>query len=276
MSDRQSENDAVFPSSDLPVAGRAADGDTAEPLYDLVEVAPAAASAPPVATPQPLGEAPVEPQAGTAPAGDAKNDAVVAAPSAPSPQTIYVSSPDAPAKKGNRAFGVLIAVVSGVIFAAMFALALAIILSADGSGLRFDFLASDAFYVPVIFFVVGFLVLVAIANRAGWWAYVLGSIFVMVLVYVGTVAAGLVIAGVFLETAAGAARLFTIALSNPFVIAAALIAREVSMWMGCVIAARGRRVTARNTESRASFDRDSAERRAQYGRTGNGPLQPTI
>lgn len=289
MSDRQSENEAGTEKSDPSVVDPDIAGDivtardsakpaaladpsvaavgreaAAEPLYDLVEVAPAAASKPSFATARPLGETPVEPTAGDASAADVGNETQVVEPNAVPQQTIWAPSPDAPANKGNRRVGTLIAVVSSVIFAALFAVTLAIILSADGAGVRFDFVASIEFYIPVIFFVVGFIILVSIANRAGWWAYVLGSIFVAAFVYFGTVATGLVIGGVFLETSAGAERLFAVALTNPFVIAAALIAREVSMWMGAIVAARGRRVKARNMESRASFHRDSAERHAQY------------
>jgi hypothetical protein len=37
------------------------------------------------------------------------------------------------------------------------------------------------------------------------------------------------------ETPSGAARLLATALTSPFIIAAALLAREVSMWMGAAI-----------------------------------------
>jgi hypothetical protein len=43
-----------------------------------------------------------------------------------------------------------------------------------------------------------------------------------------------------------------------------VIAREVAIWFGLAIAARGRRVRARNIQAREQYDRELAERRAQY------------
>jgi hypothetical protein len=105
---------------------------------------------------------------------------------------------------------------------------------------------------------------VLVVNRASWWGYVVGSIFVALLVYFGTVGVGLFANNVFAETPSSATRLFTQALTNPFIIAAALLAREVSMWMGALISARGRKVKVRNSAARESFDRESAERTAEY------------
>jgi hypothetical protein len=55
---------------------------------------------------------------------------------------------------------------------------------------------------------------------------------------------------------------------NPWVIAAAVVAREASIWTGLGIAARGRRVKARNVEARAAFDREQEATRAEYAATG--------
>jgi hypothetical protein len=54
-------------------------------------------------------------------------------------------------------------------------------------------------------------------------------------------------------------------------IAAALVAREVSIWIGLAIAARGRRVRARNDETRTAWDREQEEKRAEYEGTGAAP-----
>ena len=53
---------------------------------------------------------------------------------------------------------------------------------------------------------------------------------------------------------------------HPFVIAAALVAREVSIWIGLAIAARGRRVKDRNVETRTAWDREQEEKKAEYER----------
>ena len=154
-----------------------------------------------------------------------------------------------PAPKGNRSAGILIALGSTIVFAGLFSLALALILSLNNAGLRFDFLGSVTFYIPVILFFIGFVILVVIANRANWWAHVLGSLFVALFVYFGTIATGLVLSNIVAETPAGAARLFALAVSNPFVIAAAILAREVS---------------EQNADAKADFDLETAERHAQY------------
>ena len=273
--DDGTETDAVVvpPAAKTDASGARAEP-TEEPLYDLVEVAPAAPSAAASTSPSTssatAAESPGAPEVAAGPANDslqpepARSDAPSVENSAGQLQMIYVPSPLAPPRKGNRRYGTIIAVASTVIFAALYAGALAIIRSASGVGPRFDFLGSAGFYIPVVFFLVGFIVLVAIVNRAGWWAYVLGSLFVAMFVYFGTIATGLIMANVILETPAGAARLFAIALSNPFVIAAALLAREISMWMGAAISARGRRVKVKNAETKAEFERETAERNAQY------------
>jgi hypothetical protein len=50
---------------------------------------------------------------------------------------------------------------------------------------------------------------------------------------------------------------------SPGAIVAALLAREVALWTGAPIAARGRRVKARNIEARETFDREEAEAKAK-------------
>ena len=180
--------------------------------------------------------------------------------SAASMQTVYVPAPVPPIKKGNRGFGVLIALLSTVIFAGLYALIIASIRALELGVFQFDFFGSLAFYTPAIFFFVGFVIVVLLANRASWWGYVLGSIFVALFVYFGTVATGLLVNNIVAETPSGAARLLSTALFSPFIIAAPLLAREVSMWMGALISARGRRVKVRNLEARDAFDRESADR----------------
>ena len=61
---------------------------------------------------------------------------------------------------------------------------------------------------------------------------------------------------------------FGVLLSQPFIIIAALVAREVSIWIGLAIAARGRRVKARNLELVDEWEQEHAETKAQYERAG--------
>jgi hypothetical protein len=259
--------------------------DTAPPVvYDLVEVPPAepsvtlpvlagdhpAAAAVPVAQipAAQISQAQAAPEQYDADTDDDYNGATEnqygiaprSATSAASMQSVYVPPPAEPRKKGNRGIGALIAVGSTVVFAGLYALLLATILAASGSGFRFDFLSSRGFYIPVAFFLVGFVVLALIVNRASWWAFVIGSLFVALFVYAGTIATGLLLENITAQAPADAATMVANALASPLVIAAALLAREVSMWMGAVISLRGRRVKAKNVDAQAEYERESAAR----------------
>ena len=195
--------------------------------------------------------------------------------SAASMQTVYKPAPVPPSKKGNRGFGVLIALLSTVVFAGLYALVIATIRAVEVGVFQFDFFGSLAFYTPAIFFFVGFVIVVVFANRASWWSYVLGSLFVGLFVYFGTVGTGLLVNNVLGETATEAARLLATALSSPFIIGAALVAREVSMWMGAFISARGRKVKARNIDARETFDSESAARTSEYEKSRYGTPEAT-
>jgi hypothetical protein len=184
-------------------------------------------------------------------------------------QTVYVRAPLAPAKKGNRGIGSLIALGSAIIFAVIYAgvAVLVMPLFAPPKAVAFGFtrfINSSAFFVPVLVFALFFVLLVLVLNRAGWWAHVLGSLVVGVLVYFVSIGILLLLNNVIGMTPSGAARAFRSAAESPLIITAALAAREVSLWMGATIAARGRRVKVKNAEARASFDRDSAQARAEY------------
>jgi hypothetical protein len=187
-------------------------------------------------------------------------------PAAPAVQTVYVEAPTPPRKRSNRGVGTIIAVLSTIIFAAVFAFVVALIINARTGVFGFGFLSQSSFYVPVLFFLVGFVLLVLIVNRAPWWAHVFGSIFVALFVYFGTIVTLLLLGGIIANTPSEAGRLFAAALVDPSVIAAALIAREVALWMGFAISARGRRLRTRNAEARTAYEAELAEKRAEYDR----------
>ena len=268
MADSPDIDGQVVPPNELPTASEH------EPVYDLVEVAPTATSGsePVVARAHPAAaETSVVVQAPTA-----EEPPPRAATSAASMQTVYVPAPVPPLKKGNRGFGVLIALLSSLVFAGFYALVIAAIQAVEIGVFRFDFFGSLDFYTPIAFFFVGFVIVVLLANRASWWSFVVGSLFVALFVYFASVGAGLLANNVFGLTPTNAARLFSAALLNPFVIAAAIIARETSMWMGALISARGRKVKARNIEARETFDRESAARTAEYENSRYGVQDATV
>ncbi|MET4703596.1 hypothetical protein [Frigoribacterium sp. UYMn621] len=265
----------IVPAEELPATPEQ------EPVYDLVEVPPAAPPATLTTSSSPSDSEPVvatsDPAAVETTVTEREPASVpLAATSAASMQTIYVPSPVPPRRKGNRGFGVLIALLSSVLFAALYAVAIAAIHSVEIGEFRFDFFGSLAYYTPIAFFFIGFVIVVLLANRASWWSYVLGSLLVGLVVYFGSVGTSLLVNNVFALTPNSAARLFSVALTSPFIIAAALLAREVSMWMGALISARGRKVKLRNLEARDTFDRESAERTAEYEKSRYATPATTI
>lgn len=192
----------------------------------------------------------------------------------PAPQqVVYIHAPAAPRKKGNRGIGALIAVVSGLVYAALLAIAQAIIGVIVAGRLSFAFLGDARFYIPVLFFIIGFVLLVLILNRAAWWTYILGSLLLGVFVYFGTVGVGLLGQGVISHTPEEAAAMYAAALRSPFVIVSAFLAREVAMWVGAGIAARGRRVRARNAEARAAYEQELADKKAEHERGSGAPAE---
>ena len=177
------------------------------------------------------------------------------------PNVVYVNAPQAPVEKSNRGFGALISLAATVVFLIVLAIVMVIIYSARSGALYIDFLGQTAFYVPALFFFVGAILLTLLLNRAGWWTYVIGSLLLALFVYFGTIATVLVINGVVLLTPDAAAEQFRLGTVSPFTIAAALVAREVMLWAGAIIASRGRKLKVRNAEALETFQREQAQTR---------------
>jgi hypothetical protein len=204
----------------------------------------------------------------------AAETATTAEPVEPAHRVVYVQVPAAPKKLGNRGIGTLVAVVAALVFTLLFALIGALI-SAGGSGrFSFAFLTRAEFYIPTLFFLIGFVLLVLILNRASWWTFIIGSLLVGLFVYFGTIGLSLLNAGIVQETPAAAADLFRAALGSPTAIVAGLLAREVALWTGAIISRRGRRLRERNLENRAAYDRELAISRAEHERA-NAAAAPT-
>jgi hypothetical protein len=248
----ESDNAAV----DAPVAEAPVAAPLIEPAAEPVVVEPVVA--------EPLAPAADEAVAPVVAEPVVATTAVAAEPQA-GPHVVYIEAPQAPRKKGNRAIGSLIALASAVLFALLYAVILFLVELGIAGSANFEFLSQGGFWAPVVVFAVGFVILVVIVNRAGWAAYVVGSLAVGVFVYFGTSAAILLInAGILQQSQVG--EFFHAALINPAIIIAGLLAREVSLWVGFAIAARGRRVRARNVEAREAYDREFAAKRAEYDR----------
>jgi hypothetical protein len=189
----------------------------------------------------------------------------------PSVQTVYVHAPVPPKRHSNRAMGSLIAVVATVVFAALYAgitiLVMPLVALFLGSAAPefLTFVGLPEFYVPVLVFLVSFVLLVLIVNRANWWAYVLGSFIVALLVYFVSIGILLLTSNVFGMTPERALVEFAVTAFSPLLIAA-IVAREVPIWFGAAIAARGRRQKQRNIEEKAEFETELANNRSDISR----------
>lgn len=178
------------------------------------------------------------------------------------PRVVYVTAPTPPKVAGNRGFGVFIALASTLAFAIVFAIAVVIINAAQSGKVDVAFVQALSFYVPIGFFALAAIIIALIVNRAGWAAHVFSSIIVGLVVYFGTVGVLLLSIGVIQGTPEQAQVLFAQALIDPRVIAAGLVAREVSLWTGAVVAKRGRKVTQRNQDTRTQWEAELAEKSA--------------
>lgn len=200
----------------------------------------------------------------------APGPALAAASAVSAQQPVYVQAPVPPKKRGNRGIGVLLSVVGAILYAGLYAVVAAFILdlsSADLFGPNFtELLRSYIFWVPVAVFLIGLILMTLLLNRSGWWAHVLGSLILAVVVYFASIGLLLVIGNLF--HAAPRQVTFAGLAIHPLVIASAIVAREVSIWIGLAIAARGRRVKARNAEARSAFEREQAAKNSEYA----GPI----
>jgi hypothetical protein len=178
---------------------------------------------------------------------------------------IYIQAPAPPVDKGNRAAGVLLVLVSTLIYAVVYALVAFGIAGAgsgaiaDAAGKFSDFVVLPVYYIPVVFFFIAFSLLVLIVNRGGWWAYVLFGFLVAVVVYFSYIGAALLTVQAWNFTPSEAVRFISAQWLNPGAIAAAIVAREVPIWFGAWISRRGRGVTTRNVAARQDYDRRLAE-----------------
>jgi hypothetical protein len=247
----------------------------AAPATEAPEAAAAEPTTEPKAKPEPKTKAApkAEPAEGTATA-----EVAPAASGVAGQQVVYVQAPIPPRVRGNRVVGVLLALLGTIVFAAVYAAAAAIPLAIRFSGAGFSpafsaFVQNAIFWIPIMMFALAFIVLTVILNRAGWWAHVLGSLLVALFVYFASIALLLLVNNVFGQTPAQANSAFGALATNPLMIAAALVAREVSIWIGLAIAARGRRVKVRNEETRTAWDREQDEKKAEYERTGTAPAE---
>ena len=187
----------------------------------------------------------------------------VAPAAAAGPQTVYVQAPTPPATRGNRGFGALVALIGTVVFALLYAGISYLILLARGDAVQAssvftEFLVQPVFWIPVLACFVGFALLAAIVNRGPWWYYAVFGLLVGVLVYFSYIGASLLYAQTWTMTLDQATEFLSQRWLDPFAITAGVVAREIPIWFGGWIAARGRTVAERNRLAREAYDRELA------------------
>lgn len=236
---------------DAPVEVETATADVVESSDDAVAgAADSAAETVTEAANAAAAEAVIEAEAA---AVDAETAATQVQDAAGPVRTIYVTAPQPPAKKGNRVLGVLIALLAAGVFAVLHTAAFAIITTLQGNSaapLIPTFLQSGSLIWPVVIVFVVTALWAQLVNRAGWWSWVLGSFVIAAAVYAGSV--------LIFQLAYQTPTEWT----DPLVIVSAILAREVVVWLGGILSARGKRLKVRNTEALAQFNREEAERRA--------------
>lgn len=216
------------------------------------------AAEPPVTTEAPA--APVAPPPPAAPPAPPVAEQPIPQGTGPEPQVVYVQTPIPPRKAGNRGFGTLIALLAALAYAVLLTGATWLLQYAAVGVSGVDFLGTWDFYIPIALFFAGFVLLVLVVNRAGWGAHVFGSLFVGAIVYFGTIGIDLLVNWLVWKQAGD----FAAFAASGFHIVAALLARELVVWFGWMIARHGRKVTTRNQAARAAFEQEFAEFTASH------------
>jgi hypothetical protein len=250
------------------------------PIQSVVEPTPSADAPDAFAAALAAGHAqPASPSSPVTPAADAQAGMIQVPADHPMAQ-FYANTPEPPTFKSNRLGGILISLLAGVAFAALLAGIISALLAPMLSPSQFsvaivEYLLSLAFLIPVAVFTVALIVLVLIVNRAGWSAYVLGGFIIGVAVWFAAVG-GWVLSPDLSEMSRqeGLMNLTTIMLL-PLPILAGVAAREVTVWFGAWIGARGRKIRARNAEALEAYEASLAELQAESSSQPSGAATVT-
>jgi hypothetical protein len=178
------------------------------------------------------------------------------------PQPIFVQAPESPRPRGNRgaagAIGLLAALSFGVLYLAVW-LGIGLLsgeVTVDTIGsTALAALGTWTLWVPVVVFFIAFWLLGAIINRGRWGAWVIFGLLVGVASYIGHILGALFQAPFWMLTASEGAALVESQLLAPLAIAAFIIGRELTIWFGAWVAARGARVTELNVEAQREYER---------------------
>ncbi|AXA97065.1 ABC transporter [Microbacterium sp. PM5] len=181
---------------------------------------------------------------------------------APAPQPIFVQAPEPPRLRGNRgaagAIGLLATLAFGILYLGAALGLQAIRGEVTGANVGTAALAAVQswwLWVPVVVFFIGFWLLGAIINRGRWGHWVIFGLLVGVVAYAGHLLGQLFQAPFWTLTARQGADLVQGQLLAPLAIVAFVLGRELTIWFGAWVAARGKRVTELNDEAQREYER---------------------
>lgn len=186
----------------------------------------------------------------------------VAPVAAPAPQPIFVQAPEAPRLRGNRGAAGAIGLLAALAFAVLY-LAAALGFGAVEGDVTLDNVGEQAlgalttwwFWVPVVVFFLGFWILGAVINRGRWGLWVIFGLIVGAVAYAGHLLGQLFQAPFWTLTASEGAEIVNEQWLAPLAIAAFVFGRELTIWFGAWVAARGKRVTELNYEAQREYER---------------------
>ncbi|MFT4229993.1 MAG: ABC transporter, partial [Microbacterium sp.] len=177
-------------------------------------------------------------------------------------QPIFVQAPEPPRPRGNRGAAAAIGLLAALCFGALYLgvhLAIGFVegsVTADNVGEKAsEGLFTWSLWVPVAVFFLAFWLLGAIVNRGRWGLWVVFGLLVGVASYGGHLLGALFQAPFWALTSAEAQELVKGQLLVPLAIAAFVIGRELTIWFGAWVAARGKRVSELNYEAQREYER---------------------
>jgi hypothetical protein len=178
------------------------------------------------------------------------------------PQPIFVQAPEAPRPRGNRGAAGAIGLLAALAFAVLY-LAATLGLRLLTDGLQIAELGSAALselttwglWVPTVAFFFGFWFLGALINRGRWGHWVVWGLVVGVVAWAGHLLGVLIAAPFWMITGRESADLLLNNVLAPLAIVAFVLGRELTIWFGAWVAARGRRMTELNAEAQREYER---------------------
>lgn len=230
---------------------------------------PSAAAEPSAAVAEPQAPAVTPPPATPAAPAPAQQPGQISIDADHPMAALYIQQPMPPTMQGNRLGGIFISLLATLVFALVYAGILALWQAPQFPPSTFlnegllPLLTSLGFVLPIGAFFVALVILVLIANRGGWWVYVIFGLLVAGAVWVAA-AVGYALSPQLTGDSfdLSFSSLLNVATTIP-ALAAAVAAREVTVWFGAWIGARGRRVKARNAVAVKEYEAKLAEVQAK-------------